>query len=474
MTYTGIDVLGDAPWGSHFCTFYDSPGDMLELMAAYFAAGLANDEACLWVLSSPFSKREALQALDDRTPNLKTCLENGQLLVLDYDEWYLTNGIFDIAPLLKRWETKYADVMSSNFNGLRANGVESWLHGSELEAFLEYERALDVMIRDKQVLVHCSFPLQQCNVGRFIDVATVHEKVVTKKDCCWHVLEIQEIKQSKAALAQRNERLESIVRERTKILEMTVKQLESEVAQRIQTESRLSKIARDLTTRNADLEQFSYILSHNLRGPITNISGISQLLTEASPDDEQGSLRQLLTLSIEELDSVVKDLGQIVRIRLGEENREPVCLNSIVETLRIALSRQIGEANAVIITDFSEVGSLYTVRVFLYSVFSNLISNSVKYRRKSKESPQTVIEVKSRLVGDNVRISFSDNGQGIDLRKYGHRVFKLYERFSKCREGRGLGLFLVRSQVEMLGGSIKVISRPGLGTRFNIDLPIHE
>ena len=100
-----------------------------------------------------------------------------------------------------------------------------------------------------------------------------------------------------------------------------------------------------------------------------------------------------------------------------------------------------------------------------YSIFYNLISNSVKYRRPKIG---TIIEIKSHLVNNQIELTFSDNGMGIDLSRNGDQVFGLYKRFHTHIEGKGMGLFMVKTQVENLGGAISINSKPNEGTIFKI------
>ena len=126
--------------------------------------------------------------------------------------------------------------------------------------------------------------------------------------------------------------------------------------------------------------------------------------------------------------------------------------------------------NSVVVScNFDEISELTMLKSYLYSIFQNLIVNSIKYRR-SETSP--VISIKSEVKNGKAIISFEDNGKGIDLEKYGPQLFGLYKRFDFTVEGKGMGLFMVKMQVENLGGTITVESEPDKGTRFLIELPL--
>ena len=111
---------------------------------------------------------------------------------------------------------------------------------------------------------------------------------------------------------------------------------------------------------------------------------------------------------------------------------------------------------------------MFTTRSYLYSIFYNLISNSIKYR--NPDIP-TVISIKSQKAGNKIELRFKDNGKGIDLDKNGQNIFGLYKRFDNSVEGKGMGLYIVKTQVTTLGGTIQIESQPGKGTEFTLLFP---
>jgi len=242
------------------------------------------------------------------------------------------------------------------------------------------------------------------------------------------------------------------------------------------TERKISELERDLMTtdlvqRNNDLEKFAYIISHNLRAPVANIIGASNALNdmELSAEDK-AKLSKGISVSVMKLDEVVNDLNQILQVKGGmDEIKEIVHFSELVENIKISIENLIDKDNVEIKYDFSEVNELYVLKPYLYSIFYNLISNAVKYRRQHVHS---IIEIKSRLLENKVELIFSDNGMGIDLNKNGDQIFGLYKRFHSNIEGKGMGLFMVKTQVETLGGKISVKSEENKGTEFKIEFEI--
>ncbi len=241
---------------------------------------------------------------------------------------------------------------------------------------------------------------------------------------------------------------------------------ESEL-QIIQLNKDLKAYTDELVTANKGLEQFSYIISHNLRAPVANIIGLGDLLKEDYPSPVKENFQKELLSNVKRLDTIIRDLNDIVQVKVDiSEKKEPVNLQELVETIKSGIGQVMEKEKVEILTDFSEVSSLNSIRTYLHSVFSNLIFNSIKYR-KPNVSP--VIKITSELKGGNAIISFKDNGMGIDLSKKGDQIFGLYKRFHNHVEGKGMGLFMVKTQVELMGGKIEVSSKEDIGTEFTIE-----
>jgi signal transduction histidine kinase len=232
-----------------------------------------------------------------------------------------------------------------------------------------------------------------------------------------------------------------------------------------------TKMVGDLMLRNMDLEQFAYIISHNLRAPVANIIGASSVLNDPglSLDDKEMLIRGI-NVSVMRLDDVVKDLNNILQVK-GDinETKEIVHFSTLVEEIRLSIKNLVDKYDIEIKYDFSEIDGFLTLRGYLYSIFYNLISNSIKYRRKEINCQ---IEIKSHLTKNKLELTFSDNGMGINLKKSGDLIFGLYRRFHSTAEGKGLGLFMVKTQVEALGGKISVQSLENIGTEFKIEFKL--
>jgi signal transduction histidine kinase len=226
------------------------------------------------------------------------------------------------------------------------------------------------------------------------------------------------------------------------------------------------KMISDIVQRNSELEQFSYIVSHNLRAPVANILGLGDLIGKEDYTQEvKNDFLEALLDNVKRLDIVISDLNSILQVK-GEidAKKETVILNDVVDSIKSSIQNLI-EKEKVKITTYFDVPTIHTVQSYLYSIFYNLIVNSIKYR-KPGIPPQ--LDIRSLSKEGSLVITFEDNGLGIDLVKKGKQVFGLYKRFHHDIEGKGMGLFLVKTQVELLGGKISIESEVNEGTKFTI------
>jgi light-regulated signal transduction histidine kinase (bacteriophytochrome) len=234
------------------------------------------------------------------------------------------------------------------------------------------------------------------------------------------------------------------------------------------TEIQRDKIAIDLFRQNKDLDQFAYVVSHNLRAPVANIIGLSKALertdlNEQIKQDVQGSLLQAAM----KLDTVIMDLNLVLQVKQkSDEKKTNVKFDDILNDVTSSIENIIEKDNVQIITDFSEVNEIITLKSYLYSIFYNIIMNSINYKQQNLDP---IIYVTSKLTENKITLIFKDNGMGIDLKKKGDQVFKLYKRFHTDIEGKGMGLFMIKTQVESLNGSISIESEVNIGTELKIE-----
>jgi signal transduction histidine kinase len=232
-------------------------------------------------------------------------------------------------------------------------------------------------------------------------------------------------------------------------------------------EIEVSKRTNELVEYNQQLEQFAFIAAHNLRAPVARILGLGQLLEmDGSTPEQKNEIYPKLVKTAQELDGVVKDLNTILDFRKNSESHLIlVDFDTEVSKIKATLEREISSTRAVITTDFSQAESIHTVKPYLESILYNLISNAIKYRSQER-SP--VIHIKTEKSQTEICLIVSDNGLGIDTTAFRDKLFTLYSRFHTHLEGKGLGLYLVKTQITALGGRIEIESEVNKGTTFKV------
>ena len=235
---------------------------------------------------------------------------------------------------------------------------------------------------------------------------------------------------------------------------------------KLEEEQRLALI-EELIQSNADLKQFGFITSHNLRAPLTNLLSIVDLLDlNKIKDDQSKELLRAFKTATFQMNDTLNDLIKVLFIR---ENKF-LALNKI--DFQTVVSKNIHDLNALINSadinisvDFFEAPSVLFDANYLESILLNLMSNSIKF---SSPDRKLEISMKSRIEGEFIILEFSDNGIGMDSERVKDRIFGLYQRFHDRSDGKGIGLYLIHSQVTALGGKISVKSKVNEGTTFYI------
>jgi len=236
----------------------------------------------------------------------------------------------------------------------------------------------------------------------------------------------------------------------------------------VETNKQLTETNRELIQHNNDLLQFSYTVSHNLRGPVASLIGLMHLLQVDHRTEDERKIMLHINKSLTSLNGIIHDLSNIIDIRNAVvQVKQKVILADEVDSIRSLLVKQIHDQHVTIETDFKEVPSIISVKAMINSILYNLVSNAIKYRAPDRPPK---IKISSSHIGNYVKIDVSDNGLGIDLSRFRENLFGLYKRFHTHTEGKGLGLFLVKLQSEVLGGYVDVDSTQGIGTTFSIYL----
>ncbi len=208
--HTGLEVIGDVPWGTHFCQFYEDRQDLADLLVPYFAAGLENNEFCMWVTSEPLNVEDAKAAMRAAVPGFDRCVEAGQIKIIDYRDWYTVGGVFDADRVLRGWVEELRAAQARGLDGLRLTGNTFWLEQSAWRDFTEYEAAVDAVLHQYPMLALCTYSLARCGAAEILDVMANHAFALIKRAGSWQLIESAERKKIEASLRLTEERYRSL------------------------------------------------------------------------------------------------------------------------------------------------------------------------------------------------------------------------------------------------------------------------
>jgi signal transduction histidine kinase len=277
------------------------------------------------------------------------------------------------------------------------------------------------------------------------------------------IMQREEILSQRDHLEQQNQHLE----ESRKIIALHNQKLESAVEERTLA---LAEANHELSDRYRQLEQFSFIAAHNLRAPVARILGLISILDrESLANPENLEILDKLVDSAKDLDTIIFDLGVILNVQKGQSLEfEPLEVNQLINSIRKQYEEEIRKDGITIETSLA-LSHITTIPVYFTSILTNLVSNAIKYRTE-RYAPHITIQV-NQLNG-HYSLVVEDNGIGFDSEKFTDKLFKPFQRFHTHNDGKGLGMFLVKTQVSAMGGSISINSKSGKGTRVEVVLPL--
>lgn len=286
--------------------------------------------------------------------------------------------------------------------------------------------------------------------------------------------EVAEREQAQVALRQANEALETRVQQRTAQLIKTNRELEKEIETRKRTEEDLREKNQELVRLNTDLDNFVYCASHDLKAPIVNIEGLVTALKEEipRPSDQINAILERLDGSLLRVDRTILDLTEVSRLQSEAAGQplEEVVFEKALHEVKTEIDDLIAQTGATLHADFAGAESVKFCYQDLKSILYNLISNAIKYHNPLRK-PHIAIQTES--LPNAVVLRIADNGQGIDLEKHEYKIFSLFRRLNDQVNGSGIGLYIVKRILDNHNGRIKVKSKVGEGSTFEVFLPKH-
>ncbi|MGB9927011.1 MAG: MEDS domain-containing protein [Methanosarcina sp.] len=225
---SGIDILGNLPWGTHLCLFYQTKEDLMDIVIPYFKSGIENSEFCIWVVSEPLSLEETTKALKQAIPDYHTYLKKGQMEIIPSISGYVKNENFDPQRVLKNWIEKINSVLEHGFDGLRFSGNSFWLE-TFWEDIVRYEEKVDTVIGKYRTIALCSYPLGKCDAVRTAKIVSNHQFALIKNEGTWEKIENSGRRRAEKAESKLQGALESLegkIKARTSELENANKSLQ--------------------------------------------------------------------------------------------------------------------------------------------------------------------------------------------------------------------------------------------------------
>lgn len=437
---SGISVVGNIPWGTHFCHFYETSDDLLDILIPFFKTGLERDEFCMWVVSDPLQKERALAALRQEVSDVDARVTAGRMELLSHEEWYLKNGGFEPQLVINAWKERLSKALTNGHPGMRANGNESWLTEKDWGEFVAYEHRLNALMHDTPMIVLCTYPLATCSGGGVFDVARTHEFAIAKRFGAWNVLESPRLKEVESDLKELSEHLEERVLERTLSLG-TVNELLRRVAARLQAAAEVegTRLASEI---HDELGSALTSLRWDLEAVEESIAAAGNSAQLARAGERIKGMRHLTDQTVAALKRITTHLRPRILEELG-----------LVDALK-QLARDFQASSGIACSFESSIEHPHLSPEQCTAVFRAAQEALTNVRRHAKA---TKVELSMHEGNGAYVLRIHDNGQGIPAP-------------SKWRSD-SLGLWAMRERADIAGGTLDIAGSDGEGSTITLTVP---
>ena len=246
------------------------------------------------------------------------------------------------------------------------------------------------------------------------------------------------------------------------------KELRSRTALISKQKLQLEKFNQHLENKNRQLSSFAHIVSHNLRAPVSNLIVLKDFYKESTDLNDKAMLFSKVEIVIDRLNETLNELIDSLKIQGNKDIIfDTVTFDTLFAKILAIFDIQILDSKAVVTANFCEAPTVEYPKLYLESILLNLLSNAIRYRAPNRIAQ---IHFRTEIKNNEIILIATDNGLGIDLKKYGHKIFGLNNTFHRHPDSKGVGLFMTKTQIEAVGGSINVESEVDKGSTFKIIL----
>ncbi|MDT0622871.1 PAS domain-containing sensor histidine kinase [Croceitalea vernalis] len=240
-----------------------------------------------------------------------------------------------------------------------------------------------------------------------------------------------------------------------------------DITELIQKEDQLRDLINVTAIQNKKLINFAHIVSHNLRSHTANFSMLLDFLVNEKVEEEKTKIMDMLSHASVNLMDTLENLNEVVDISTNVNlEKKPIGLNEQITKVEQSLSAFLHKNKVQLTNHIPDDITVKAVPAYIESIVLNLMTNAVKYKHPDRD-PRIILSAR-KLEDNTILFSIQDNGMGIDLNKYGKKLFGMYKTFHNNSDARGIGLYLVKNQIEAMGGNIVATSEVDKGSTFSV------